>query len=96
MDDAASIADGIRKVSSRGGACMNLDCPDWIKITRLGQAVVIEALGANGSILRKVITRGVAKSVANRLEVATIDALCAAQDAEKLLGDIDLGPDVDA
>lgn len=69
-DDAQWIAEYIREVSKRGGARMNLDCPTGIKITRLGRAVVIEAQGVNGWILRKVITCGLAKSVADRLESA--------------------------
>lgn len=96
IDDARSIAGAIRKVSNGGGAHMNLDCPDWIKITRMGQAVVIEALGANGSALRKMVTCGVAKCMADRLEVAANEATGAGdpQDLERLLGDLDLGSDV--
>ena len=98
--DARSTADGIRKVSSGAAAHMNMDCPDWIKITRAGQAVVIEALGANGATLRKMVARGVAKSVADRLEqVAAAEALSAPeasnaediQSVEDLLGDLELG-----
>ena len=90
--DARSTADGIRKVSRGAGAHMNMDCPDWIKITRAGQAVVIEALGANGATLQKMVARGVAKSVADRLEQAAAEPLSGADlSVDHLLGDLELG-----
>lgn len=90
--DARSTADGIRKVSRGAGAHMNMDCPDWIKITRAGQAVVIEALDANGATLQKMVARGVAKSVADRLEQAAAELLSGADlSVEELLGDLELG-----
>jgi hypothetical protein len=67
--DAKAFAHRIRTVSSVLFV-NNMDCPDWIKVSRLGRAIVVEIAAANGSTIRKTLTRGTASSVADRLDEA--------------------------
>jgi hypothetical protein len=73
-----------------------------VEISRAGAAVVIQIHGQPGAVLRKAITRGVARAVADRLEEAITknttaliihDAIADAGNVEQMLGDLDHGDD---
>jgi hypothetical protein len=80
-----SIAGSLRKAATSGAASLDADCSDMIEITRAGAAVVVQVRGENSAVLRKTISRGVARAVADRLGEAADEI----EPIGELLGDLE-------
>ncbi len=100
--EARSIANSLRQAATTGGAILDAGCDPMVEISRAGAAVVIQIHRQPGAVLRKAITRSVARAVADRLEEAITknttaliihDAIAGARNVEQMLGDHDHGDD---
>jgi hypothetical protein len=100
--EARAIANSLRQAATTGGAILDTGCDPMVEISRAGAAVVIQIHRQPGAVLRKAITRGVARAVADRLEEAITknttaliihDAIAGARNVEQMLGDHDHGDD---
>ena len=99
--DAHSTAGAIRIIASgRRPATLHMDSVNTVEITRSGVAVVITIHGDDGVVVKKTISRGVARAVADRLDTAAdlieIEAFEAyenatAESVKDLLGDLESG-----
>jgi hypothetical protein len=85
--DARSVAQSLRAVAIRGGVHLNMDLPETVEITRKGTAVVITIHGERRAMVKKTISCGVARAVADRLE----EAAGAIVPIRELLGDLEEG-----